>query len=127
MGLNFSLSNVDYREIAPFVGLTPLLNFADVPSFDLHRSRIPTALLKDIVTDMDILLVQYGTMIDHTTEEARSRFLAPVSFLPELPHRIFLNILQIFNHLVAQFGRFIQNAPESLTNGCITTSETRFT
>ena len=88
MGLNFSLSNVEYREIAPFVGLTPILDFADVPSFDLHRSRIPTALLRDIVTDMDILLVQYGTTMNHT-EEARSRFLAPVSILPELLHRNF--------------------------------------
>jgi hypothetical protein len=31
---------------------------------------------------MDILLIQYGTLQDHTTEEARSRFLAPVSILP---------------------------------------------
>jgi hypothetical protein len=71
---------------------------------------------------MDILLIQYGTLQNHTTEEARSRFLAPVSILP-ITARIteFLNIHQIFNRLVAQFGSSIQNTPESLMNGRITT------
>jgi len=32
--------------------------------------------------DMDILLIQYGTLQDHTMEEARSHFLTPVSILP---------------------------------------------
>jgi hypothetical protein len=81
-GLNISFSNVKYLHIAPFVGLDPLRNLGDAPLFDLRRSRIPTALFRDIVTDMDILLIQYSTLQNHTTEEARSRFLAPVIILP---------------------------------------------
>jgi hypothetical protein len=103
-GLNVSFFNVKYLDIAPFVGLDPLRNFGDAPLFDLRRSRIPTALFRDIVTDIDVLLIQYGTLQNHTTEEARSRFLSP-----------------IFNRLVAQFGSSIRNTPESLMNGRITT------
>jgi len=51
----------------------------DVETFYLHRSRIPTALFKSIMEDIDVMLVQYGPMIEHETEEARSRFLSPVS------------------------------------------------
>ena len=72
---------------------------------------------------LDVLLkIQDGSLQNHTTEEARSRFLAPVSILP-ITARIteFLNIHQIFNRLVAQFGSSIQNTPESLMNGRITT------
>jgi hypothetical protein len=65
-----------YNRAAPIVGLDPLLGMHDVPLFTLRRSRIPTALFKDIVKDMDILMIQYGTP---ETEVARSRFLAPVS------------------------------------------------
>ncbi|KAH9050460.1 hypothetical protein EDB84DRAFT_1449082, partial [Lactarius hengduanensis] len=46
---------------------------SDAPSFDLCRSRIPTALLRDIVIDMDVLLFRYGTLRNHNTEETRSR------------------------------------------------------
>lgn len=105
-GLNINLSNIDFLDVAQFVGLEPLWNFRDAPSFDLHRSRIPTALFRNIVADMDILLMQYGTLQDHATEEARSRFLAP-----------------IFSHLVALFGGFIRNTPESLMNGHTTTRD----
>jgi len=51
----------------------------DIATFELHRSRIPTTLFKSIVQDIDIMLVQYGPPIEHETEEARSRFLSPVS------------------------------------------------
>ena len=80
-GLNISFSNVKYIDIAPFIGLDPIRNLGDAPSFTLRRSRIPTALFRDIVGDMDVLLIQYGSMQSHTMEEARSRFLAPVSTL----------------------------------------------
>jgi hypothetical protein len=51
----------------------------NIKTFKLKRSRIPTALFKSIVRDIDIMLVQYGPPIEHETEEARSRFLSPVS------------------------------------------------
>ena len=77
-GSGFSFSNAQYQHIAPFVGLDPNRNMHDIATFDLHRSRIPTSLFKSIVQDMDVLLLQYGPPVEHTTEEATSRFLAPV-------------------------------------------------
>ena len=77
--MNISFSNVRYEEIAPFIGLDPNFKLHDIEFFDLYRSRIPTALFKSIVQDIDVMLVQYGPPINHETEEARSRFLSPVS------------------------------------------------
>ncbi|KAH9004224.1 hypothetical protein EDB86DRAFT_2826090 [Lactarius hatsudake] len=62
--MNSNFSNVKYRDVASFVGLDRLRGFYDIPSSDLCRSRIPTALLRDVVMDMDVLF-QYGT---HNTE-----------------------------------------------------------
>jgi hypothetical protein len=61
--------------------MDPSWTLYDTPLFTLGRSRIPTALFKDIVKDMDILMIQYGAPEHHETEIARSRFLAPVSTL----------------------------------------------
>jgi hypothetical protein len=85
-GLNISFSEVKYKDIAPSVGLDPLWIFYDAPLFDLHRSRIPTSLFKEIVEDMDTLILQFGTLRPtlrqrRITEDARSRVLAPVSIL----------------------------------------------
>jgi hypothetical protein len=77
--IDVSFSNVKYVSIASFVGLDAGLKMSDINTFELHRSRIPTALFKSIVQDIDIMLVQYGPPIEHETEEARSRFLSPVS------------------------------------------------
>lgn len=77
--LNVSSSNVKYAAIAPFVGLGSDYGMADIKTFELCRSRIPTALFKSIVQEIDIMLVEYGPPIEHETEQARSRFLSPVS------------------------------------------------
>jgi hypothetical protein len=90
--------------MAPFVGLDPNRKMKDIATFDLYRSRIPTSLFKSVVQDMDILLPQYGPPDEHETEEATSRFLAP-----------------IFNRLVAQFGFAFRNLPESILDGRVTT------
>jgi hypothetical protein len=82
-GLNISFSNVSFNEIAPFVGLDPRRQLYNVPCFNLHRSRIPTSLFKAIVEDMDILLTQYGNLQSQATEDARSRFLAPVGIISQ--------------------------------------------
>ena len=55
--MNVSFSNVKFIDIAPFVNLDYIRNLGDAPMFDLRRSRIPTELFKDIVSDMDILLI----------------------------------------------------------------------
>ncbi|KAN0137015.1 hypothetical protein V8E53_005012 [Lactarius tabidus] len=107
-GLNISFSEVKYKHIAPSVGLDPLWHFYDAPVFDLNRSRIPTALFKDIVADMDTLVMQFGTLkptLRHRqiTEDARSRVLAP-----------------IFNRLVTEFAGSILNTLESFASGRIT-------
>ena len=78
-GLDVSFSKITYRAIAPRVGLDPLLTGNDMQTFDVHRARIPTALFKAIVEDLGIVMNQYGEPRDHQNEEARSRFLAPVS------------------------------------------------
>jgi len=59
-GPDVSFSKVAYRDIAPRVGLDPLLKGNDMQTFD-------------------IVMNQYGEPRDHKNEEARSRFLAPVS------------------------------------------------
>ena len=78
-GLDVSFSKVAYRDIAPRVGLDPLLKGNDMQAFDIHRARIPTSLFKAMVEDLDVVMNQYGEPRDHKNEEARSRFLAPVS------------------------------------------------
>ena len=75
-----SFSKVTYA-IAPFVGLNPLRFLRDIRTFEIHRSRIPTHLFKSIVTDMDIILMQYGPPPEQLTQEARSRFSSPVRII----------------------------------------------
>ncbi|KAF8341292.1 uncharacterized protein EI90DRAFT_3033386 [Cantharellus anzutake] len=103
-GLDASFSGVKYNRIAPFVGLDPLRFLRDIETFELHRSRIPTNLLRSIVEDMDIMLKQYGPLFEHETEEATSRLLSP-----------------IFHRLIAEFGFSFRNFPESILVGRITT------
>ena len=78
-GLKFSFSNVNFCDVAEFVGLEHQQKLKDIGTFDLHRFRIPTQIFKSIVEDMDVLLIQYGPLPDQTNEETRSRFFAPVS------------------------------------------------
>jgi hypothetical protein len=80
--LHVSFSRVKFSDIARFVGLDRHAALRDIDTFELHRSRIPTALFKEMVKDMDLMLMQYGTPVEHQTEEASSRFIAPVTFSP---------------------------------------------
>jgi len=94
--IHVNFYNVEYEDIALFVGLQPDLNMNDIKMFGLHRSRIPTGLFKSIVQDIDVMMAQYGPPIENHTEEARFRFLSP-----------------IFNRLIAVFGFAFRNVPES--------------
>ena len=78
-GLNFSFSKVKYRDIAPRVGLKFELAGNDMQTFDIHRARILSSLFKDIIGDLQVVMKHYGEPARHKNEEARSRFLAPVS------------------------------------------------
>ena len=76
--LGVSFSKVTYKQVAPTVGLQEHANMKDAPTFEFNRSRIHTNLFQHIVSDIDMMLVQYGPPHDHATEEARSRFFSPV-------------------------------------------------
>ena len=47
----------------------------DAPTLEMHRALV---LLEDIIRDIEILIKQYGPLMDHQNEEATSRVLAPV-------------------------------------------------
>ena len=80
--IDISFSNVQFEDIAPFIGLHTDSEMTDIEIFHVRRSRMPTALFKSIVEDIDSMLVQYGPPIEHQTEEATSQFLSPVSTEP---------------------------------------------
>jgi hypothetical protein len=115
-GLDVRFSKVAYRDIAPRVGLDPLLKGNDMQTFDIHRARIPTSLFKAMVEDLGVVMNQYGEPRDHKDEEARSRFLAPVSTQSVSFVKIF-TLLQLFNRTVALFKLTIVNTPESMIYG----------
>ncbi|KAF9505804.1 hypothetical protein BS47DRAFT_1385816 [Hydnum rufescens UP504] len=83
---------------------SPWKELTDAETFELYCSRIPTDVFKSIVVDMDIMLIQYGPLSQHKTEEARSRFFSPV-----------------FNHLVKLFTFMLRNQPETMVEGRIDT------
>jgi len=103
-GTGVSFSNATYSAVAHLVGLEAPLLLTDIKTFEIYRSRIPTDLFKSIVMDMDIMLVQYGSLPEHKNEEARSRFFSPV-----------------FNHIVKQFTFMLRNDPEIVIAGRIGT------
>ena len=63
------------------MGLDPCYKLCDAEIFKVYRARIPTTLFKEIVQDIEIAMKQYGPPMEQEpdNEEARSRFLAPVS------------------------------------------------
>jgi hypothetical protein len=96
----------------------------DIETFGLRRSRIPTGLFKSIVQDIDVMLAQYGPLVEHRTVEATSRLLSPVSTSHFSDHRPLANsnfYPEIFNRLIAVFGFAFRNLPEPIIGGRITT------
>jgi hypothetical protein len=77
--IDINFSNLQYEDVTPFVGLEPDERMDDIEIFRLHRSRISTALFKQIVQDIEIMSIQYGPPFKHETEEATLRFISPVS------------------------------------------------
>jgi hypothetical protein len=78
-GLNVNFSKVPYGDIASQFGLDPLLEGADMKTFEIHRARIPTSMFKAIMEDVSVIMEQYGERVGDQNAEARSRYLAPVS------------------------------------------------
>jgi hypothetical protein len=71
---------VKYRDIAPRVGLDPVLEGRDIPNFQMSCALLPDAIFKLIVEDIMKMSKQYGTMDKHQNEEARARYLASVYY-----------------------------------------------
>jgi hypothetical protein len=92
-----SLSNVKYKEVAPYVWLDPSAEGSDILPLKTFRSRIPANVFGDICRDVDAAMEQYGRLEDHDNEEARSRF-----------------ITSLFSQIVSLFGHAVTNNPEGL-------------
>ena len=91
-----------------------------MPTFTINRARLPLALFKEVVQDIELAMKQYGKPVHHGNEEARSRFLAPVC--PTLHSPYFVSDFEkIFNRTVARFHSLILNDPETLMPGRIAT------
>ncbi|EJU04517.1 hypothetical protein DACRYDRAFT_48581, partial [Dacryopinax primogenitus] len=72
-------SRASYASIARKVGLDASFSLQDVPTFPLHRARIPTSLFKEIVGDIELAVKQYGLPHEQDNEATRSRFISSVS------------------------------------------------
>ena len=108
-----------FSDVACFVGLDRHAALCDIDTFELHRSRIPTSLSKVMVTDMDFMLMQYGMLTEHQTEEASSRFIAPVRI--SYNNSLIFSGMQIFNHLIRQLNFAIKFTPETKLHNRIST------
>lgn len=104
--------------MAPF---DPYNNLRDAPTFSLSPAHITTDLFKKIVGDLHVVLNQYGPPQEHTTLEAKSKFIAPVSVPPPLQDRLRFKRrtddippTKLIDRIVAQFNLLITNLPESV-------------
>lgn len=79
--MTIDFSKVKYFNIAPFIGLDSRGRFHDARKFGMHRARLPRSLFKEIIRDVQSVVMQYGPPHEHQDMEATSRFLAPVSNL----------------------------------------------
>jgi hypothetical protein len=124
-GLNVSFSEVKYCHIAPLVGLKNKLAGSDMKAFKIHRARIPTYMFKEIIQDVEIIMTQYGDPAEHQTKEAILRFLATVrsetSASPMLFWRLLAAFHRLLNRTVALLKSSIQNIPETIIMGRLTT------
>jgi hypothetical protein len=74
-----SFSKVQYIDIAPLVGLKPYLAGCDIPTSVMSYARLPNSTFSKIISNLQDLEAQYGTVDMHRNEEARSRYLTGVS------------------------------------------------
>jgi hypothetical protein len=65
-------------DIAPMVGLDPILKGDDIKPFEMFRARFPNNIFHKIVEDLRTFTAQYGSMGKHENEEARARYLSGV-------------------------------------------------
>jgi hypothetical protein len=102
---DISFSRITYDRMAPryhFFNLREGIN--TVPLFPVRRARLPSGVFFRILEDMTIILNQYGPPDTHTAEIARCAYIAPM-----------------FNRIIAHFQLRIENTPETLFEGRMTT------
>jgi hypothetical protein len=125
-GLNVSFSKVQYSDIAHMVGLNARAAGRDIPTFEMFHARLPKALFRQILEELRVLEAQYGCLVDHANEEARSRYLAgvgnPSNFRnPTMTGKSLLTSRQYFNQIVALFAGHLFNTPETILEGRLAT------
>lgn len=82
--LKHSFSRITWDDIAPIFDLDPAdTTLSAIPEFIYGRSWLPLNVVKDICRDVEQADVQYGKMITHNNEEARSRYISAVCPLPK--------------------------------------------
>ena len=77
--------------------MDPSVDGDDILPLDTFRSRIPSNVFRNICTDVDNAILQYGMLGSLDNEEARSRFIA-----------------SLFSQIVCLFGSAVVNKPEGL-------------
>src|SRR5947207_13728758 len=82
--LEVSFSKVKYEDIAPKVGLDPIVEGDDIPLFEMCHCRLTNGTFSQIVRDLRVFSAQYGPMSKHKNEEARARYLSGVSSLESI-------------------------------------------
>jgi hypothetical protein len=121
-----SFPKVRYSDIAPLVGLNPNARGRDIPTFEMFYARLPNEIFPLIVSDIRMFAAQYGPMIDHANEEARSRYLSSVGSSSNFRNlsvagKPILTLRQYFNRIVALFSGHLLNTPETILEGRLTT------
>jgi hypothetical protein len=101
--LKVSFSKVKYKDVAPYVWLNPDSNGRDICQLDAFRSRIPRDIFQKIYADVNKAALQYGRMISHDNEEARSRFIS-----------------SFFSEILYLFGNRVINKPEGVLDAQFT-------
>jgi hypothetical protein len=91
-----SFSNVKYVDIAPKVGLDPLLEGQDIAAFPMYRARLTNDIFKQILQNIEDFSMQYGHMGSHKNEEARSRFLSAVRLSSSFGRSADINVYIVF-------------------------------
>ena len=88
--LDLSLSKVNYADICQHVGLLARKQGDDIPTFDMHRARLPEDFFWDYLEDIKIATFQYGPPESHYNEEATLRYISSVSNTAPLTYSLLM-------------------------------------
>ncbi|KAK9241967.1 hypothetical protein V1506DRAFT_549046 [Lipomyces tetrasporus] len=103
--IDVGFSTVEYKDIAPWVGLDPAKMGTDMETFKIHRAGLPIDSFDATLTDIEDYNQQYGYPEEHKNEESFSRWFS-----------------MYFKRIVALFSGAVFNTPESLLESDATRS-----